>query len=41
VSEMLHIKEQENSINAQSDTELLDNSYSNIIEILTKLGNPR
>jgi len=37
VSEMLHIKEQVNGINAQKDTELLDNSYFDILEMLSKL----
>jgi len=36
VSEMLHIKEQINGINAQKDTELLDNSYHNLLDILSR-----
>jgi len=37
VSEMLHIKEQSNSINAQKDTELLDNAYFDILDMLSKI----
>jgi len=37
VSEMLHIKEQLNGINAQKDTELLDNSYFEILDLLSKI----
>jgi len=37
VSEMLHIKEQQNDINAQTNTDLLDKSYFNILDILSKL----
>jgi len=37
VSEMLHIKEQPNGLNAQKDTELLDNSYSDILDVLSKM----
>jgi len=37
VSEMLHIKEQRNGINAQKDTELLDNSYLGVLDILSKI----
>jgi len=37
VSEMLHIKEQPNGLNAQSDTELLDDSYFNILDVLSKM----
>jgi len=37
VSEMLHIKEQPNGLNAQTDTELLDNSYFDILDVLSKL----
>jgi len=36
VSEMLHIKEQLNGINAQTDTELLDESYFEILDVLSK-----
>jgi len=36
VSEMLHIKEQLNGINAQKDTELLDDAYSDILDILSR-----
>jgi len=35
VSEMIHIKEQINSINLMKDTELLDKAYSNILEKLS------
>jgi len=35
ISEMLHIKEQVNGINAQTDTELLDESYD-VLDILSK-----
>jgi len=37
VSEMLHIKEQFNGINAQKDTELLDKSYDYILDIISRL----
>jgi len=37
ISEMLHIKEQENGINAQTDTESLDNAYFDILDQLFKL----
>jgi len=37
VSEMLHIKEQLNGINAQKDTELLDDAYHDILDILSKI----
>jgi len=37
VSEMLHIKEQQNGLNAQKDTELLDSSYFDILDILSKM----
>jgi len=37
VSEMLHIKEQSNGLNAQKDTELLDNSYFEILDMLSKI----
>jgi len=37
ISEMLHIKEQENGINAQTDTELLDIAYFDILDQLSKL----
>jgi len=33
---MIHIKEQENGINAQNDTDLHDNAYSNILDQLCK-----
>jgi len=36
VSKMLHIKEQSNGLNAQKDTELLDNSYFEVLDILSK-----
>jgi len=36
VSEMLHIKEQINGINAQKDTELLDSSYFNLLDMLSR-----
>jgi len=36
VSEMLHIKEQSNGLNAQKDTELLDNAYSDILDVLSE-----
>jgi len=35
VSEMLHIKEQLNGLNTQKDTELLDNAYSDILDMLS------
>jgi len=37
ISEMLHIKEQLNGINAQKDTKLLDNAYFDILELLSKI----
>jgi len=37
ISEMLHIKEQPNGINAQTDTEFLDESYNDILEMLSRL----
>jgi len=37
VSEMLHIKEQLNGINAQKDTDLLDEAYHDILDILSKI----
>jgi len=37
VSEMLHIKEQANGINAQKDTELLDNAYFDILDSLSRI----
>jgi len=37
VSEMLHIKEQSNSINAQKDMELLDNAYFHVLDMLSKI----
>jgi len=37
VSEMLHIKEQRNGINAQKDMELIDNSYHDVLDILSKI----
>lgn len=36
VSEMLHIKEQKNGINANKDTELLNSSYFDILQKLSK-----
>jgi len=33
---MLHIKEQANGINAQTDTELLDESYFDVLDSLSK-----
>jgi len=35
ISEMLHIKEQSNGLNAQKDTELLDNAYSDVLDMLS------
>ena len=32
ISEMIHFKEQKNSLNLMKDTELLDNSYFNILD---------
>jgi len=37
VSEMLHIKKQQNAINAQKDTELLDDAYFNVLDIPFKI----
>jgi len=37
VSEMLHIKELQNGINAQTNTDLLEKSYFYILDILSKL----
>jgi len=37
VSEMLHIREQRNGINAQKDTEMLDNSYHDVLDKLSKI----
>jgi len=37
VSEMLHIKKQSNDLNAHKDTELLDNSYFEVLDMLSKL----
>jgi len=37
ISEMIFIKRQTNSLNLQTDTECLPDSYSNIIESLPKL----
>jgi len=37
VSKMLHIKEQSNGINAQKDTELLDNAYFDVLDMLSKI----
>jgi len=37
VSEMLLIKEQLNGINAQKDTELLDNAYFDVLDMLSKI----
>jgi len=34
---MLHIKEQSNGLNAQKDTELLGNSYFDILDVLFKM----
>jgi len=34
---MLYIKEQKNGINAQTDTELLDNAYFDILDQLSRL----
>jgi len=34
---MLYIKEQTNGINAQKDTELLDNAYFDILDMLSKI----
>jgi len=36
ISEMIHIKEQSHGLNAQKDTELLDNAYFNILDSLSK-----
>jgi len=36
VSEMLHIREQRNGINAKKDTELLDDSYNYVLDMLSK-----
>ena len=36
ISEMLHIKEQHNGINLQKDTELLDESYMVLLNLLDK-----
>jgi len=38
ILEMLHIKEQKNSINSQKDTELLDKSYFCLLDILSKVN---
>jgi len=35
ISEMIHIKEQKNSLNLNKDTELLDESHFNILNLLT------
>jgi len=35
VSEMIHIKEQKVTLNLNSDTELLDETYSDILNELT------
>jgi len=32
ISKIIHIKEQKNSLNLMKDTELLDNSYFNILD---------
>jgi len=37
ISEMLHIKEQVNAINAQIDIELLDESYFDVLDSLSKI----
>jgi len=37
VSEMLHIREQRNGINTQKDTELLDNAYHDVLDLLSKI----
>jgi len=34
ISEMIHIKEQKNSINLQTDTEMLDSSYFCLLDVL-------
>jgi len=36
ISEMLHIKEQKNGIDLQKDTELLDESYFYLLDILSR-----
>jgi len=38
ISEMLHIKEQKNSINSQKDIELLDEPYFYLLDILSKVN---
>jgi len=35
ISEMIHIKEQKNSLNRMSDTELLDECYFDILNVFT------
>jgi len=37
ISEMLHIKEQANDINAQTDTGLLDESYFDVLKCLSTI----
>jgi len=37
ISEMIHIKKQKNGLNLNSDTELLDESYFDILNELTGL----
>jgi len=36
ISEMIHIKKQKNGLNLNSDTELLDESYFDILDRLAK-----
>jgi len=36
ISEMIHIREQKNGLNLKKDTELLDESYFNILDRLAK-----
>jgi len=36
ISEMIHIKEQKNGLKLNKDTEMLDLSYFNILDKLTK-----
>jgi len=36
ISEMLHIKEQANGVNAQKDTEFLDKSYDHVLKLLSR-----
>jgi len=37
VSEMLHIKEQSNGLKAQKDMELLDNVYSDVLDMFSEV----